>query len=318
MVIGVILGAMSLVATTPPYFHPPVAGWIKDQRVTSGKFSTVYFPVTDIDGYGVTLLATSDNTSVVPNDTLHLRVGPCVGGDTGCPNGYYKVWFPNSTNGSGTATIQITATENTSGKIGYSSFTVQLGSSINPPWIQSLPSEAVQLQSGGGIYSTMFVIGDLNTMNMIDVTSVNVTATSSNHMLLDDFDPTGMNPNAVQLTLMPVPPPPQGDSIDTYGSRQYLLSATCKTNQTGYTVITVKADDGTYSTSTSSVLQVIDSSKSAPSVANDPVSQKTYLVCPSPTASPYAFNYRVASTTSSLQDLRVIATSSNTKLGGDI
>lgn len=177
-----------------------------------------------------------------------------------------------------------------------------------------LPNRALQLVNGNAVYTTKFVIGDLDGSGAEDVGNIDgncsdgtcdFTFTSSNTMLLDNL--------GIGVVLKPTDP--------WYGPleapRSYILTATTKPNATGVTTVTVEVQDHPqmYKTSTSFVLQVLPSSDAAPSFG--PSSDGTFLVCPVPTPNPTPPQYHftvVSNDSTPVEDLRVTATSSNTRL----
>jgi hypothetical protein len=173
-----------------------------------------------------------------------------------------------------------------------------------------LPNRAIQLNAsvnGNAVYTTKFVIGDLGLDDMEDIDQIDAsdfTLSSSNQTLLNNLNiGVVLNPNDDYYAPLEAP-------------RSYTLTATTNTGQTGMTTVTVEVQDpNSNKTSTSFVLQVFPNSDAAPSFGAS--SDGTFLVCPVPTPNPTPpqYHYTVISNDSTpVGDLRVTATSSNTKL----
>ncbi len=323
-----LVGASIFLAAASAYSvalrRPPFMSWIPDQRITSATaptFATQYFRLIDYDApNGVSFMRLSSNPAVF--SMLKVNVGLCVVGvDTACTGvqdgTYYKVSFTGPALMPGATTITLTANGKNGGASGYVSFTlrwVTVGS--NPPTIEALPNQALQLPSTNGTvtYSTMFVIGDVKedgkTEDVSEIGTSDFTVTSSNPGLLPN------SPNNISLVQMP---PPAG-YIDQATPREYLLEATTVAGQKGTTTVTVEfSDPDSNLTSTSFVLQAIDSTNSPPTIsaASDQL-PKTYLPHPVPTPAPSAAPFKYVVTSggdgADLSELRVLATSSNPTL----
>lgn len=308
---GLILAAASINAALN---HPPFISWLPDQRIMGGGFATKYFRILDYDGN--TFSITKQSTISTFYSATNVTVNPCIiGGDAGCAQDGtgYKVFFNVNPVTPGTTTIRIRAQDNGTGALsGYTSFTLRLDSSgSNPPSIGSLPNQAIQLPSatGSATYTTKFVIGDLDEAqnSMEDIEGIGV----------EDFTVSSSNPNVLLDTGLGLAlvPPDDGFSI-MEGPRTYLLTATTVAGATGTTTVTVNlTDPDGNTTSTSFVLQVVAFTDSPPSITNA-AAQTKYVLCPVPTPPTLpVYNYTVASNDStSVQDLKVTATSSNTNL----
>jgi hypothetical protein len=308
-----------LATELPAINHPPFVSWIPDQRITSGGFVTQYFRVLDYDGYGVSVTRQSLNTGFLPNSNTYVRVDRCTANDTGCSQtDGWKVSFPNPPpSGPGVATVLIKATENTTAKIGYTSFTVRLDptTSINPPTVANLPNRAVQVDSNNGYvakYVTTFVVGDLDGNGTEDICA-NMNCTTSNLPLptATSNAPTLFQSIGVALNALD----PNLDVAAQQAPRSYTLTATTFPNPTPTpaTVTVNVTDPNSNVTSTSFVMQVIAASNAVPSISN--TNNKLYEEQNLPATS-VIHNFTVADSglVGQLNQLKVSAFSSNTNL----
>ena len=319
--------ASTVVTVCAAINHPPFISWIADQRnLDSNGFQTKTVTIKDYDGDAFTISLQSSNTMFIPNGSItsYVNVIPCGGGsDPSC----YQVTFPTLPPSDG-ATVITLATKQNNMVTAETSFALQLDRSgaKNPPSIQSLPNEAIQLpaQNGSAIYQTTFVVGDLNENGKEDIdngsggSNLMITKHSTNQALLLD--------SGIQTVLIV----PDGYIVGQ-GPRSYSLTATTvpgsggNPSPTGFTTVTVTVTDPDQptpnSTTTSFVLHVIPAGTdhAPPTIGpNTSAGQTTYLLCPSPTPTqgPSPFQY-VVTGRSGLNlntDLVVTANSSNTVL----
>jgi hypothetical protein len=306
--------------------HAPIVGWIPDQRVTPSTpgFQTQYFRIINFDGG--TFTPTKTATMDPPNwiQLSSITFAQCIVGDPCSSDGTgWKIMFSSTPTTSGTATITVTATGST-GLIGYTSFTLQVDTNTNttannPPSIATIPNYALPLDQTNNYvtYTALFAIGDLtaadNTEDVEDIYNNYLTdfAFASNNTSLID-------PSSIYLTPVAISSDPDVAAQENHHS--YILTAKTKTGVTGVATITVTLQDPENPpnvTKTSFVLQVFANTNEPPSF-NTASDNKSFLVCPVPTPDPTPFQYHYAlnmpTDGTSVQDLRVVATSSNTKL----
>lgn len=206
---GLILPAAAL----PIPYHPPFAGWIGDQKITSPGtyFATRYFRVFEYDGAPLSRMKSSSDETIYSAQNVTFAACTQAAGDfdAGCASDGtgYKVSFPTLPTKDGVTTITLRAKQNvTAGLTGWTSFTLQRDTSsiANPPILQGLPSEAIQLPSSttSAVYKTTFVVGDLDRYGTEDIkdSPIVFTAKSSNQALLLD---STTDSNAITFTLMP-------------------------------------------------------------------------------------------------------------------
>ena len=295
--------------------HAPLVSWVPDQRITNYAqgFTTQYFRIIDHDAAGFTVMKQSSNPTFY--SASNVSVVTCTAAEAGCaPNNGWKVSFPAALSTmDGSTTITIRAKKIGSNTlIGYMSFTLRLDSTdINPPSIGNLPNYALPLPSptGSVSYKTTFVVGDLNESGEEDIVdedhnpTLMLNATSSNHdLLLDSVD------GAITFTLMP---PDDNYSFDE-GPRSYILTANTIPGATGQATVTVDlTDPDGNTTSTSFILQVVDTTNAQPSISNTSLSFEEQVL----PATSLSHSFSVTNDGPlALGDLKVTANSSNTKL----
>ncbi len=298
--------------------HPPIISWLPDQRVTTGSgWVTKYFRIIDPDGT-TSFTFPKQSTNSMWYSAQNVAVSACdqADFDAGCADDLtgYKVTFSNTPATPGYAAIRLGAQDTGSPALtSYTSFTLRVDAmgTINPPSIGALPNRVLQLQTSGvATYTTHFVIGDLDTNGMEDVSSINAgdfILRSSNQMLLDNLS-IAVTLNPADDYYAPLEPP-----------RSYTLTATTKVGAApGVTTVTVELSDPDLIpnyTSTSFVLQTVANSDAPPSFGSS--SDGTYLVCPVPTPNPTPPQYHftvISNDSTPVEDLRVTARSSNTNL----
>ena len=237
----------------------------------SGGFATKYFRIFDYEGTGIASpSAQSWETFYSSSNVMVSQCTSQLDFDAGCASDGtgYKVVFSAMPAGDGFTTVTIKAKSNGSILFGYTSFTLRRDASgTNPPSISNLPNRTLTLPStGGAVYNTMFVIGDLDEgspamEDFQDISLTDFTEHSYNQTLLKDL--------GIDLTLLP--------SDEAYvtleGPRDYSLTGTTEAAQTGVATVRVDVSDPEPTpniTSTLFVLQVSSSSNAAPSFTPSP------------------------------------------------
>lgn len=253
-------------------FRPDIS-WIADQRTTPGvAVSNIAFTVSDVEtaAASLTLSATCSNTTLLP-----------VSGITFGGSGSNRTVSLSPASGqSGTATITLTVSDGV--KTSATAFTLTVANSVGgntAPTISAFASETVSVGSvfGPAVYITKDTEQAENTLT--------VTSASSNTTLV----------------------PASGIALTgtTYGR---TVQVTPASGQSGRATITLTCSDGTNTSSTAFVLDVI-ASNTAPAFTSVPRLATMNL---GDTPQPIAFTIGDAET--QLNDLRVTATSSNTSL----
>lgn len=253
-------------------FRPEVS-WIADQRTTLGvAVSNIAFTVSDVEtvAASLTVTAASSNTTLLP-----------VSGITFGGSGSNRtVSLAPASVQSGVATITLTVSDGV--KTSATAFTLTVANAVGgntAPTISALASDTISVGSVFG--PAVFIIKDTEQAE----NTLTVTSASSN------------------TTLVPL----SGIALTgtTYGR---TVQVTPASGQSGRATITLTCSDGTNTSSTAFVLDVI-ASNTAPAFTSVP---RLVTMNLGDTTQPIAFTISDAET--SLSDLRVTATSSNTSL----
>jgi hypothetical protein len=294
------LASVNVFATTN---HPPTVSWITDQAITSGTgFEQVYFRAWDNE----TPIALGDLSFSVQNLTPNFYTGivhidNCTSGDNGCPQDGtgFKLNF-DSVSGDGAATIWITATDG-GGASAASSFTLRKQTAaVYPPTVAGVSKEQIQKGSTLGYGPVWFVVDDLNTNGIDDAIGLNGDSTVT-------YSVASSNPAVVAVDDVQLTPP-------TNGLKWSLKVAPNPNNIAGRAVITITFTDQQqpvhFSTSTSFVLDVIDSTKTPPSFSPS----DTFIEHDVTGPTSITYNFRVTDSETPKNQLLVTATSSNANL----
>lgn len=254
--------------------HRPTISWIPDQRITSGSFANKTFTIGDAE-----TAAGSLSVSVVSSNTTWFPAGNLTVSGT-APNLTASFGTPGTT---GSATITVTVTD-AGGKTSATAFTLQKANAGTAPEIAGIPNQT--FVKGGSFGPLPFVIKD------------------------DDSSESSMTPTAVSsnTTLLP-------NGNITLGGQNYgrTISATPNATQSGRDVITVSVSDGTNSTSTAFVVDVIDSATNS---AAPSISVPGYQIL-GLGGTPTGLSFTVSDSQTPVADLLVTAHSSNQALVTD-
>ena len=253
-------------------FRPEVS-WIADQRTTPGvAVNSIAFTVSDVEtaAASLTLSASSSNTTLLPLS------GITFGGS----GGNRTVSLAPVAGQSGTATITLTVNDGV--KTSATAFTLTAATAVGgntAPTISALASETISVGSAFG--PAVFITKDTEQAE----NTLTVTSASSN------------------TTLVPV----SGIALTgtTYGRTVHVTPAS---GQSGRATITLTCSDGTNTSSTALVLDVI-ASNTTPAFTSVP---RLATINLGDTPQPIAFT--ISDVETQLSDLRVTATSSNTTL----
>ncbi|MBX7210688.1 MAG: dienelactone hydrolase family protein [Verrucomicrobiaceae bacterium] len=253
-------------------FRPEIS-WIADQRTTPGvAVSNVAFTVSDVETAAASLAVTaaSSNTTLLPVANIAL----------GGSGGSRTVTLTPVSGQSGTATVTLTV--NDGSKTSATAFTLTVANAVGgntAPTISSLASDSIAVGSVFG--PAVFITKDTEQAE----NTLTVSAASSN------------------TTLVPL----SGIVLTgtTYGR---TVQVTPASGQSGRATITLTVSDGTNTSSSAFVLDVI-ASNTPPSFTSLP---RLTTMSVGDTPQPVAFT--ISDTETQLSDLRVTATSSNTTL----
>ena len=176
---GSIAGGVILSLNTAPVVQPLAAVTVSEDQYPTGAARVIAFSVSDLDGSvsSVTATVTAGDASIVGIGAVTFTSGGTSGS------------FPITTvaNKSGTATISVTATDN-SGKVGVQSFTLTINEVNDAPTIT--PIEKQTTYAGQPPNPVNFTIGDVETALTSIANNVggsgSLQAISSNQDLLPD------------------------------------------------------------------------------------------------------------------------------------
>lgn len=253
-------------------FRPDIS-WIADQRTTPGvAVSNVAFTVSDVEtaAASLTVTAASSNATLLPVGNIAL----------GGSGGSRTVSLTPVSGQSGTATVTLTV--NDGSKTSATAFTLTVAATIavnTAPTISSLAADSISVGSVFG--PAVFITKDTEQTE----NALTVSASSSNTTLV----------------------PPSGIALTgtTFGR---TVQVTPASGQSGRATITLTVSDGTNTSSSAFVLDVI-ANNSPPAFSSLPRLTTMNL---GDTSQPVAFTISDAET--ALGDLRVTASSSNTTL----
>lgn len=253
--------------------HRPGISWIADQRATPGAvLPALAFSVSDAETApaALSVVATSSNLVLLPVANIALTSGSANRTATLTP----------ASGQTGSTTVTLTVSDGT--KTSASSFTVTVAANVGgntAPVIQGIANETIV---AGSAYGPLpLVIKDTESSEG----ALTLSVASSNTVLV-----------------------PATNIV--FGGQNWgrTLTTTPAAGQTGRSVITLAVSDGTYTTSTSFVLDVV-SGDTPPTISALPTTHTPTLG-----STPQAIAFNVSDAETAVADLRVTASSSNTAL----
>jgi hypothetical protein len=292
--------------------HPPTVSWITDQAITNPniyQFDTVYFRAWDKE----TVITTSNLTATIENDLGSpnfippgsVHIDTCTTNDNGCPQdgtGFKLTFDQLPANDDGAATIVITATDTGNpAKTAASSFTLRKQSAaMNPPTVGGIPQEQIQENSISGYGPVWFVVDDLDANGVDDAIALNGDSSVT-------YSATSDNPDVVPIENIQFTPPVNG--------LKWSVTVQPQPDVTGRAVITITFTDcDGFKTSTSFVLDVIDSTNTAPSFTPAPSPSGTFIEHDVTQSQYIVYYFKVTDSETQKGQLLVTATSSNANL----
>jgi hypothetical protein len=253
--------------------HRPGISWIADQRATPGAaISPIAFTVMDAETAAAALTVTADssNSTLLPVGNIALTSGTTSRAATLTP--------VSGQTGSSTVTLTV----NDGAKTRAISFTLTVAATVGgntAPVIQGIADETIVAGSNYGPLT--LVIKDTESLE----SALTLSATSSNP------------------TLVPV-------ANIVFGGQNWgrTVTVTPATGQAGRGVVTLSVSDGTNSTSTSFVLDVV-AGNTPPAITALPTTRTATLG-----STPQALAFVVSDAETAAADLRLTASSSNSTL----
>lgn len=251
----------------------PDISWIADQRTTPGvAVSNIAFTVTDVEtaAGSLSVTATSTNTTVLPQANVLL-------GGSGSSR---TISLTPAAGQSGVSTLTLTVSDGV--KTTATAFTLTVAAAVGgntAPTVQAIAGDTIPGNSVFG--SVPLIIKDTEQAE----NTLTVTAASSNTTLVPQ--------NAIALSGV------------SYGR---TVQVTPASGQSGRVTITLTVSDGTNTSSTAFVLDVI-SGNAAPVISGLPTVHQREIGGAAPT-----IDFTVSDAETTTSDLRVTAASSNTTL----
>lgn len=209
----------------------PTISDVPDQSADEGATTgTVGFTVGDAetDASQLTVTGTSSNTTLVPNENIHI-------GGSGANR---TVTVEPSGSQSGTATITLTVTDGL-GATATETFVVTFSSQNDAPTISDVGDQTISQNSNTGAIG--FTVGDEETA----AESLTVTATSSNTTLV-----------------------PNGNVVLGGSGASRTVTVTPATGVNGTVTITLTVQDGNGGTSTDTFVVTVNGSNTAPTISD--------------------------------------------------
>jgi dienelactone hydrolase len=256
--------------------YRPVISWVPDQRTTPSTPST---PITGIP-FTVGDVETAAGSLVLSGGSSNTTLIPVSGITFGGSGANRTLTLTPSSGQSGVSTITLTVSDGS--KTTATAFTLTVAQVVTgntPPLIQAVPGETI---AAGSSYGPLpVIIRDTESME----SSLTLTAATSNSTLLP----------AANIIL----------GGTTWGR---TVQTTPAPGQAGRVTVTLTVSDGTNTSSTAFVLDVLDGT-AAPAITSLPTVH-THILGDTPQLIPYS----VSDGDTAVADLRVTASSSNTSL----